>query len=129
MINTPKNTAHISTIQCTVYIGFSPSVIFLATNFKVSSRSTTGIENFITVIHSSKVKGHTWNTAWIKERENEKEKKKKTYKFSLIGIFCFQFSILDRCVHKSYSGEKRKKEEKKVKKNKRHLRKVLRRRE
>lgn len=33
-----------------------------ATNFRVSSKSTTGIENFITVIHSSNVRGVTWNT-------------------------------------------------------------------
>lgn len=39
-----------------------PSVNRLATNLSVSSRRTTGIENFITVIHSSKVNGVTWNT-------------------------------------------------------------------
>lgn len=33
-------------------------------NFKVSSRSTTGMENFITVSHSSVVSGVTWNTDW-----------------------------------------------------------------
>lgn len=59
----PKYTAHISTIQCIVYSGFSPSVIFLATNFSTSSSNTTGIENFITIIHSTLDRGVTWNTA------------------------------------------------------------------
>ena len=65
----PKNTAHISTIQCNVLSGFVPSAIFRATNFKVSSNSTTGIENFMTVIHSSPVNGVTWKTDCKKERE------------------------------------------------------------
>lgn len=59
----PKYTAHISTIQCSVHSGFSPSVIFRATNFNTSSSSTTGIENFITIIHSTEFRGVTWNTA------------------------------------------------------------------
>ena len=62
ILNSPKNTAHIRTIQSTESMGFSPSVNFLAMNLRVSSRSTTGMENFITVTHSSPVRGVTWNT-------------------------------------------------------------------
>lgn len=56
----PKNTAHMSTMPHTVYIGFSPSAIFLAVNLRVSSSNITGSENFMTVIHSSAPKGVTW---------------------------------------------------------------------
>lgn len=52
---------HLELYFRTVTVG-ATSVIFLATNFRVSSRSTTGMENFITVTHSSPVKGVTWNT-------------------------------------------------------------------
>lgn len=51
-----------STIQCNVRNGFVPSEIFRATNFRTSSSNTTGIENFITVNHSSPVNGVTWKT-------------------------------------------------------------------
>lgn len=65
--NNPKKTAHIMTIPCAVYIGFSPSAIFLATNLRVSSNNTTGRENFMTTSHSSTPRGHTWNTACGKQ--------------------------------------------------------------
>lgn len=42
----------------------SPSVNFLATNLSVSSSSTTGMENFMTVSHSSTLRGVTWKTVW-----------------------------------------------------------------
>lgn len=65
----PKNTAHMTTIhcmpssQCISCERFSPSEILRATNFRTSSSSTTGTENFITVTHSSTDSGVTWNTA------------------------------------------------------------------
>ena len=49
--------------QCISSERFSPSEILRATNFSTSSSSTTGIENFITVTHSSMDSGVTWNTA------------------------------------------------------------------
>jgi len=57
-----KNTDHMSTIPHTDAITLLPSVIRRAMNFRVSSKRTTGIENFITVIHSSNVRGVTWKT-------------------------------------------------------------------
>lgn len=70
----PKYTAHINTIQCNVSNGFVPSVIFRAANFKTSSSNTTGIENFITVTHSSVVNGVTWKTVYINGRNETKRK-------------------------------------------------------
>lgn len=71
--NKPKNKPHIATIPCTEYSAFSPSAIFLATNFNVSSSKTTGIENFMTVIHSSPDNGVTWKTVFEK-REKRKQR-------------------------------------------------------
>lgn len=59
-----KKTAHMIKIQWTLCRGFLPSVNLRATNLSVSSNNTTGIENFITVNHSSTVSGQTWNTVW-----------------------------------------------------------------
>lgn len=70
----PKYTAHINTIQCNVSNGFVPSLIFRAANFKTSSSNTTGIENFITVIHSSPVNGVTWKTVYNLEKKKRKQK-------------------------------------------------------